>query len=397
VALLGVPTLALALASTVVTTYTPVVARDFVDSAAVIGLIIGLEGMVALWLPLVVGAWSDRLDTRIGGRLPFLLGATPFVALGLIGLALMGSLAMLAVASLIFFAGYFVAYEPYRALYPDAVGEEAAGRAQATQAVWRGAGTGLALMGGGLLLALGDGAPFLVAAVIYVAAIAIFGTVLARRGIPHKPREGRDTIRDELRHLRGLIRGDKPLQAFLMANALWELSLAALKTFVVLYVTEGMGFSQTEASLVIGGVAVVVMAAALASGPIADRYGSVRVLRFALPLYGLGFLVPLFVADAWLVALSIPLIAIGGGVIMALPYAVLIPLMPEGERGSLTGYYSVSRGIGTWLGPLLGGLAIAAGAGLFEATDGYQAIWGVCAASVLLSLIPLRRLSDKVE
>ncbi len=63
-ALLGVPTMALALASTVVTTYTPVVAREFVESSAVIGLIIGCEGLVALWLPLVVGAWSDRLDTR---------------------------------------------------------------------------------------------------------------------------------------------------------------------------------------------------------------------------------------------------------------------------------------------------------------------------------------------
>ena len=34
-ALLGVPRLALALASTVITTYTPVVAREFVESSAV--------------------------------------------------------------------------------------------------------------------------------------------------------------------------------------------------------------------------------------------------------------------------------------------------------------------------------------------------------------------------
>ncbi len=30
-----------------------------------------------------------------------------------------------------------------------------------------------------------------------------------------------------------------------MANALWELTLAALKTFVVLYVVEGLGYRQT--------------------------------------------------------------------------------------------------------------------------------------------------------
>jgi uncharacterized ion transporter superfamily protein YfcC len=46
VAVLGVPTLSLALATTVVTTYLPVVAQEFVGSTVVIGLIVGLEGLV---------------------------------------------------------------------------------------------------------------------------------------------------------------------------------------------------------------------------------------------------------------------------------------------------------------------------------------------------------------
>jgi MFS family permease len=390
VALLGVPTLALALSATVVTTYAPVVAREFVASRVVIGLIIGIEGLVALWLPLVVGAWSDRLDTRLGGRLPFLVAATPAVVAGLIALALMGSTAALAAGAFVFFVGYFVAYEPYRALYPDAVGKEVAGRAQASQAVWRGAGTGLALVGGGLLLALGDSVPFLVAAAVYVASIAAFAALLLRHGLPRRESGRARPLREQVRHLGRLIADHPALQAFLVANALWELSLAALKTFVVLYVTEGLGFGRTTAALIIGGVALVVLFAALAAGALADRYGATRVLATALPVYGLGFLVPLLFSAPVVVAGAIPFIAIGGGVIMALPYAVLIPLMPDDERGALTGYYSVSRGLGTWLGPLLGGLAITGLAGVFEATNGYQAVWGVCALATLASLIPLR-------
>ena len=57
VVLLGITTLALALAVTVVTTYLPVVASGFVGSTLVIGLIIGIEGLYAMWLPLVVGSW----------------------------------------------------------------------------------------------------------------------------------------------------------------------------------------------------------------------------------------------------------------------------------------------------------------------------------------------------
>ena len=71
----------------------------------------------------------------------------PGTPMMLVGLALMGavnSLVAIALVVAIFFAGYFIAYEPYRALYPDIFGEEVAGRAQGNQAVWRGLGTGVA-------------------------------------------------------------------------------------------------------------------------------------------------------------------------------------------------------------------------------------------------------------
>src|SRR5919108_605250 len=87
VALLGVPTLVLALVVTLVTTYLPVVAQQFAGSTIVIGLIVGVEGLVALWLPLLVGSWSDRLRTRVDGRLPFLIAATPLLVLGVGALA----------------------------------------------------------------------------------------------------------------------------------------------------------------------------------------------------------------------------------------------------------------------------------------------------------------------
>jgi MFS family permease len=138
---------------------------------------------------------------------------------------------------------------------------------------------------------------------------------------------------------------------------------------------------------------VLVLGAAFAGGRAADRFGHLRVLFVALPVYGAGLLVPFLVTSLPIVALAVPFIAAGGGVLMALPYAVLMPLMPEDEHGLLTGYYSFSRGLGTWLGPLLGGLAVAALAPVFTSTHGYQATWGVCGLAVLLSLVPLRRLA----
>jgi MFS family permease len=73
---------------------------------------------------------------------------------------------------------------------------------------------------------------------------------------------------------------------------------------------------------------------------------------------------------------------------MTLPYAMLIPLMPKREHGALTGFYSLSRGIGVMLGPLLAGVAVSLLKGPLSSTHGYAAMWLVCSAAILAS-IPL--------
>src|SRR5919206_5303406 len=96
-AVLGVPTLALALAITTVTTYLPLLASSFAPSTVVTGLLIGAEGLIALVLPPMAGAWSDQLRTPIGGRLPFVLGAAPVLAVAVAALGFASSVASAAV------------------------------------------------------------------------------------------------------------------------------------------------------------------------------------------------------------------------------------------------------------------------------------------------------------
>src|SRR5581483_7972658 len=94
---------------------------------------------------------------------------------------------LVALTATLFFLFYFVAYEPYRAMYPDVLpANEVGGRSQSVQAVARGLGTGCALLGGGLLLSVGRPLPFLVAAVVLAAALGGFVVLMLRRGIPEQ-------------------------------------------------------------------------------------------------------------------------------------------------------------------------------------------------------------------
>jgi MFS family permease len=397
--LLALPTLALALAITMVSTYLSEVTRRYTHETALIGLIIGSEGVMAWWVPLWAGASSDNLRTRIGGRLPFVLAGTVPAAAALALIGFVGSLGVVAAVAAAFFGFYFVAYEPYRAMYPDLVDEqEVAGRAQSTQALARGLGTALALLGGGLLLSVARPLPFLVAAVVLAAAVSAFVVLLLRHGLPEQKRGSGEGPLHVARRLPRLIRENRALRAYLFANALWELTLAALKAFIVLYLTLGLGYKLATSSLIIGGVALVILIGAGVSGKAGDRFGRLRVITVALWIYGLGFLVPIFTTSRPLIGACIPLIAIGGGTVMTLAYALLMPLMPENEHGTLTGFYSLSRGIGIVVGPILAGVLITVTQhGAFASTHGFQAMWIVCAAGAFGSIPFVRRLRRAVD
>lgn len=402
--LLALPTLALAFSITIVSTYLGEVARRYTHDAIVIGVIIGGEGVMALWVPLIAGAWSDRLHSRLGGRLPFVIAGVVPAAVALVLIGLVRSLPAIAGVTGLFFLAYFIAYEPYRAMYPDLVAsDEIAGRAQSAQAVARGVGTGLALVSGGLMLSVGRAFPFLFTAGALVLATGVFTYQIVKRGLQEQPRgEQAETARQVLRRLISLVTRHRALRAYLIANALWEMALAALKAFIVLYLVVGLGYRLQTSSLIIGAVAIVILVGAAVSGKIGDRVGRLRVVTVALWFYGGAYLIPLFTTSRPALAAAVPFIALGGGTLMTLAYALLMPLMPEGEHGALTGFYSLSRGIGIVSGPVLAGVLISVTQqGPFKATHGFQAMWIVCAAAALASILFLRRLrgaeSDRRE
>jgi MFS family permease len=389
-AVLGLPTFAYALATTVATTYLPVLARGFGASSTVVGLLIAVEGVMALLLAVPAGALSDRRSSR----LPFVTFASPVVVVALAVMGFSDSLAYALVVVVIFFAAYFVAYEPYRALYPDLVDGAIAGRAQSTQALWRGLGTIIAIASGGALLSLADWLPFLAGAAVSAGAVLTFLMLIPRDDIDHTP-GGSSGLREDLQRLRRLVRTRGDLRAFMVANGLWELSLGATKTFIILYLTVGLGVSTGLAGVAVAVTAIFIAAATPVSGKLADRFGTIPVMRVSLTIYGLGMLVPFLVDSKVAVGCVTPIVGFGGGVVMTLPYALLIPLMEDDDHGLTTGLYSLSRGVGTALGPLLAGIGIGIfHGGFFGGTQGYQVVWGVCALAILASVPVLGRLRD---
>ncbi|MEO7110372.1 MAG: MFS transporter [Polyangiaceae bacterium] len=393
--LLGVPSFALALCLGVLSTYLPVLARRFTSSTAIIGLLVGGEGLIAVLLPIWVGRYSDRTETRLGRRLPFLLATAPVAAIALGLLPFAPSLLVMAVEVLVFYIAYFTYFSPYRALYPDLISDEASGRAQGIQGVFTGAGLGCALVGGGFLLELWRPLPYLLASTALLVATGVVTLGLEKRST-RRSLTGSGTTTSPFSELIALLRKQREIAFFVIGNALLTLGLSGLKSFVVLWLTEGLGKSMTFTSIAMIVVAVGTVVGALASGKLGDRYGAGRVLCISLFVFGGGLAVGTFSTNVVILGAAFPIIALCGGAAVALPYALLMQLAPAQKHGIVAGLFDASSGIGTLLGPALTGLSIDLLRSFFPASHGYSAMWPVLSIAVLGSAAIIRyaRLSD---
>jgi MFS family permease len=386
---LSLPTFGLALAVAVLTTYAPVLLGETTDSGAAIGLAIGGEGLFALFLPVLVGTISDRTHSRLGRRLPYAVFAAPLLALPLVLLPFSSSYALTVALVSLFYVGYFVYYPPYQALFAELVPPSHHGRAQGAQGVARGLGLGAALVGGGFLLSLWAPLPFLLGAAAIV--ITTFALV---RGVPHGDGRLPEPALPGPGVLR-LLRERRDLRAFAVANGLWEFSFMGLRTFIVLYVVQGLGQSVTLASAVIGVVAVSYVLAAMVSGRLADRFGIVRVLRGATWIYGAGLLLAAGMTTVAPLLVALPVVALAGAVVMTLPYGLLMQLTPAGAEGAVSGLFNLSRAVGIVAGPIAVGAAIDFAAPLFPSTHGYGAMWVAIGLPIVLSLALFHYLGER--
>jgi Na+/melibiose symporter-like transporter len=257
-------------------------ANKFGLEAAFIGFFMTLDNIAALFIQPPVGAWSDRLRTPIGRRLPFILAGAPITALafGLIPLAAVLPLFVACTSTLLLSAALW--RTPVVALMPDVTPSEKRSQANGIINFMGGIGTIIALQTGGMLYKLNPAFPFwLGSALVVIAALVVFLFIKEPKDYL-ETNESQPSMIESLREV--LNNEEKSGARILFAIFFWFLGYSAVETFFTLYAQEHLGIDAGDGATLLSVFPLFFVLFAIPSGFIAARIGRRAAISFGLLL-----------------------------------------------------------------------------------------------------------------
>ena len=355
-------------------------ANKFGLEPAFIGFFMTLDNVAALFIQPPVGAWSDRLRTPLGRRLPFILIGAPITALafGLIPLASALPLFVACTSTLLLSAALW--RTPVVALMPDITPSEKRSQANGIINFMGGIGTIIALQTGGMLYKLSPAFPFwLGSALVVIAALIVFLFVKE----PKQYLENNDPQPNMIESLREVLNDeDKSGTRILFAIFFWFLGYSAVETFFTLYAQEHLGIDAGDGATLLSVFPLFFVLFAIPSGFLAARIGrrvaiSIGLIVVAVVL-ALFYILPagtLLAPVLPLPLVGIPLVENGprmltmagvllifGGISWAFVNINSLPMVVElttaARLGTFTGLYYLFSTLSAIVGPNVNGLAI---------------------------------------
>ena len=353
--------------------------EKFNIAAGIIGFFMTLDNIAALFIQPPVGAWSDRLRTPLGRRIPFILIGAPIsaIAFGLIPLAAALPLFVACTSTLLLSAAIW--RTPVVALMPDITPSPFRSQANGIINFMGGVGTIVALQTGGMLYKLSPNFPFWMGSVLVIlAALVVF--IFIKEPREYEETEEQPGMIESLKEV--FNEEEKSGLRILFAIFFWSVGFSAVDTFFTLYAKNYLGIDVGDGATLLSIVPLFFIIFAIPTGFIAGKIGRRVSISIGLVTFGammlLLYITPaktLLTGIAPLPLVGIPLVAGGtrmltvAGVILifcgigwafiiinALP--MMVDLTSAARIGTYTGLYYLFSTLAAIVGPNVNGWAI---------------------------------------
>ena len=345
-------------------------ANKFGLAPALIGFFMTLDNFAALLIQPPVGAWSDRLRTPIGRRMPFILIGAPIGALAFGLIPVVAFLPIFVACTSTLLLSMALWRTPVVALMPDITPSQFRSQANGIINFMGGVGAIISFLGGAALYKLNPAFPFWMGSVLvilssllvflFIKEPKVYEETLAQPGMFASLKEA---FRDP----------DKSALRLLFAIFFWFLAYTAIEAFFTLYAQKHLGLSEADGARLLGQLSLIFVLFALPSGYIGAKVGRRVTIMTGIALMTLVILAiyltpiatltqPLFTLPVLGLVPVIGLLLMVAGAAWALININSLPMVVDmttlARVGTYTGLYYLFSTLAAIAGPNINGWII---------------------------------------
>jgi len=336
------------LAWSIYNSFVPQILEGFITSTMGIGFIMTIDNIFGVIFQPIFGGLSDRTRTRFGRRMPYIFIGIPICAAAFALLPVMNSLWSL-MAVLIVFTFVMSAWRsPVVALMPDITPGKFRSQANGIVNFMGGVGSLLAFAGGGLLFKVGGfPLPFLMSAVIMVAALLVLALFVREPGQSYQAYQSYQSYEIEAeskakaeKQSFKLTKGERnSLLLLLFAIFFWFTGYNAVETFFTLYATNALGMDGGSAAMTLSIFSLTFLIFAIPSGFIGAKIGRKKIIIIGLIGITALFVPLIFLSSAWAARICLFFGGFFWACVNINSLPMVVRLSGEDKFGTFIGYY----------------------------------------------------------
>jgi MFS family permease len=344
----------------------PATIGEYTTSAALIGLLMGIDNILGIVIQPLVGYISDRTRTRWGRRIPFIVVGTPIAAVFFVLIPYATNFTTL----IVFIFLFAITANSYKSVTDSLTPDFQPGERRSTANAIAKVATSLTIIVSSLIsLLVVDRSvelAFAIPAILMVVAVAIVAlTIQENRSTGYRLAVAESAKAPgenawPFRRVIGELLRDRDRSRVFMLLAIFATAgtWAAMRAQLTPYAMEVLGLSRGQAgSLSLpAGIAFIVVALPVAL--FSDRVGRRLVTRLGVVVFAAGCLLAFAVPSVPLTMAGVVIASVGYSAFSINGVVILWNLAPSmSVLGTYTGLYAVMSALGASLGPaIIGGL-----------------------------------------